>query len=79
MTATQPQGMATFTTDDEAHSTQRSATLCRVDRYSLIGWVLMAKRLHPSHASASAMQSCTCSGVKHATTGLWSRGDTFAE
>ena len=34
-------------------------------------WVSMAEQLHPSHTSASAMQSVGCSGVKHAATGLW--------
>lgn len=33
----------------------------------------MAKKLHPSRTSPSAIQSVTCSGVKHATS-----GDTFS-
>ena len=41
-------------------------------------WVSMAEQLHPSHTSASAMQSVGCSGVKHATTGLYSSGDAFS-
>ena len=37
---------------------------------SFMEWVSMAKQLHPSHTSASAMQSDGCSGVKHVATGL---------
>ncbi|CAI9533276.1 unnamed protein product [Staurois parvus] len=37
---------------------------------SFIEWVSMAKQLHPSLTSPSAMQSIRCSGIKHAATGL---------
>ncbi|CAI9536637.1 unnamed protein product, partial [Staurois parvus] len=37
---------------------------------SFMEWVSMAKQLHPSLTSPSAMQSVRCHGVKHATTGL---------
>ncbi|CAI9607795.1 unnamed protein product, partial [Staurois parvus] len=37
---------------------------------SFMEWVSMAKQLHPSLTSSSAMQSIRCSSVKHAATGL---------
>ena len=37
---------------------------------SFIEWVSMAQQPHPSHTSASAMQTIRCSGVTHAATGL---------
>ncbi|CAI9552192.1 unnamed protein product [Staurois parvus] len=40
---------------------------------SFMKWVSMAEQLHPSLTSPSAMQSVGCNGLKHATTGLWSR------
>lgn len=40
-------------------------------------WVSIAEQLHPSITSPSATQSVGCSGVKYATTGLYSSGDVL--
>ncbi|CAI9575809.1 unnamed protein product, partial [Staurois parvus] len=45
---------------------------------SFVEWVSMAEQLHPSLTSPSAMQSVSCSGLKHTTTGLKSSGDVFS-
>ena len=42
----------------------------RTVRRELHGMGFHGEQLHPSHASASAMQSVGCSGVEHAATGL---------
>ncbi|CAI9620324.1 unnamed protein product, partial [Staurois parvus] len=44
-------------------------TSCEL-QISFMDWVSMAKKLHPSLTSPSAIQSVGCSAVKHAASGL---------
>ena len=41
-------------------------------------WVSMTEQPHTSLRSPCAMPSVGCSGVKHASIGLWSRGNAFS-
>jgi len=45
---------------------------------SIMEWVSMAKHLHSSLTSTSAMLTVGCSGIKHTATGLKSNGDVFS-
>lgn len=59
--------------------TSRLHVAFRLDQEQLhrASWVSMMEQLYPCLASPSAVQSVSCSGVKHTATGIQTRRDVF--